>query len=77
MTACYPNLIACPIQKSHHNCTGRPRDALAVTPALFYGFASPERSTSDDCAEGNRHAVTCCLESTNDRFTGGDRAREG
>ncbi|WP_433968169.1 hypothetical protein [Tunturiibacter gelidiferens] len=32
--------------------------------------------TSDNCAEGNRHAVTCGLESTGDRFTGGDRVCE-
>ena len=34
-------------------------------------FASPGLSTSDDCAEGNSHALTCSPDSNTDRLTCG------
>src|SRR5271163_2012241 len=49
---------------------------LRASQCVPWAFASPGRTTSDDRAEGNRHAVTCGLESTSDRPTGGDRVCE-
>jgi hypothetical protein len=48
---------------------GRPlRVCQRILLALVRG-----RTTSDNCAEGNRRAVACGLESTSDRLTDGDR----
>jgi hypothetical protein len=54
-----------------------PNKPLALSfSARSMAFASPGRAISDDCAEGNSHALTCGPDSNSDRLTCGHRMRE-
>jgi hypothetical protein len=60
----------------------RMRDAFQAGPSApsfstcSMGLRFARRPTSDNCEEGNRHAVGCGFESTSDRLTGCDRVCE-